>query len=301
MSTIKDRVSTPALAPASRISAVQSMKARRLIGHGLLHVAMIGLSITFLTPLAWVLSTSLKLPGQVFVTPIQWIPTNPRWQNYAEVFQRLPFLDFILNTMFVTTLGTIGTVVSSVMVAFSLSRIRWPGRQIAFALMIATMMLPGVVTLIPTFIIFKDIHWVGTFYPLWVPSWFAAAFYVFLMRQFMMTLPVELDEAAKIDGASNFRILWQVIVPLCGPAIATVAIFSFLAHYNDFMGPLLYISENKMYTIPLGLLWFQGRFGNYWHLVMAASMVSIAPLIVLFFIAQRYFVQGIALTGLAGR
>jgi len=274
---------------------------QRRIGHILLHVVMILLSITFLMPLAWLFSTSLKLPGQVFVQPIEWIPTTPHWSNYAEVFQRLPFFTFILNSMFVTLLGTIGTVLSSVTVAFSLSRIRWPGRDLVFALMLATMMLPGVVTLIPTFIIFKNIHWLGTFYPLWVPSWFAGAFYCFLMRQFMMTLPTDLDEAAKMDGASNFRILWQIVVPLCGPAIATVAIFAFLAHYNDFMGPLLYISENRMYTIPLGLLWFQGRFGNYWHLVMAASMVSVAPLIVLFFAAQRYFVQGIALTGLAGR
>jgi multiple sugar transport system permease protein len=167
--------------------------------------------------------------------------------------------------------------------------------------MLATMMLPGIVTLVPMFIIFTQIRWVGTFYPLWVPSWFAPAFYVFLMRQYMMTLPHELDEAARIDGASNFRVLWQIIVPLCGPAIAAVAIFAFLWHYNDFMNPLIYISENSKYTIPLGLLWFQGRFGNFWHLVMAASMISITPLIVLFFLAQRYFVQGIALTGLAGR
>jgi ABC-type glycerol-3-phosphate transport system permease component len=262
---------------------------------------MILLGLTFLMPLAWVASTSLKLPGQVFITPIEWIPPTPRWSNYAEVFQRLPFLRFIINTAMVTTLGTLGAVVSSVTVAFALARIQWPGRQVVFAVLLATMMLPGIVTLIPTFIIFTKIRWVGTFYPLWVPSWFAAGFYVFLLRQYMLTLPFGLDEAAKMDGASNFRILWQIIVPLCGPAIASVAIFAFLGHYNDFMGPLIYISDNQKYTIPLGLLWFQGRFGNFWHLVMAASMISITPLIVLFFIAQRYFVQGIALTGIGGR
>lgn len=142
---------------------------------------------------------------------------------------------------------------------------------------------------------------IGTFLPLWVPAWFGSAFYIFLMRQFMLTLPQELDEAARIDGASNFRILWQVIAPLCGPAIATVTIFSFLFHYNDFLGPLIYISENDMFTLPLGLLWFQGRFGNFWHLVMAASMITITPVILLFFFAQRYFVQGTQFTGLAGR
>jgi len=229
------------------------------------------------------------------------LPKSPRWENYLDVFRRLPFEKFIVNSLFVTTMGTIGSVLSSVMVAFGLSRIRWPGREIVFTILLATMMLPGVVTLIPVFIIFKQIRWVGTFYPLWVPAWFGGAFYVFLMRQYMLTLPTELDEAAKMDGASNFRILWQVIAPLCGPAIASVAIFSFLFHYNDFMGPLIYISDNTMYTLPLGLLWFQGRFGNFWHLVMAASMITILPVIVLFFFAQRYFVQGIQFTGLAGR
>ncbi|MHB1293999.1 MAG: carbohydrate ABC transporter permease [Anaerolineae bacterium] len=255
----------------------------------------------FLVPLAWLISTSLKLPGQAFITPIEWIPETPRWVNYVEVFQRLPFHRFIMNSLFVTTMGTTGSIVSSLMVAYGISKIRWPGRDLLFTLLIATMMLPGIVTMIPTFIAFKTIHWVGTFYPLWVPSWLGSAFYIFLMRQYMLTLPNELNEAAKIDGATNFSILWQVIVPLCGPAIASVAIFSFLAHYNDFMGPLIYISDNDMYTLPLGLLWFQGRFGNFWHLVMAASMISVTPVIMLFFFAQRYFVQGVQFSGLAGR
>jgi multiple sugar transport system permease protein len=289
------------LTQSRAVSGLNSAKVRRRIGHVLLHLVMIMLGLTFLMPLAWVASTSLKLPGQVFITPIEWIPPTPRWSNYAEVFTRLPFLRFIINTALVTALGTLGAVVSSITVAFALARIQWPGRQVVFVVLLATMMLPGIVTLIPTFIIFTKIRWVGTFYPLWVPSWFAGGFYVFLLRQYMMTLPFELDEAAKMDGASNFRILWQIIVPLSGPAIASVAIFAFLAHYNDFLGPLIYISENQKYTIPLGLLWFQGRFGNFWHLVMAASMISITPLIVLFFLAQRYFVQGIALTGIGGR
>ncbi|GIW90735.1 MAG: sn-glycerol-3-phosphate transport system permease protein UgpE [Pirellulaceae bacterium] len=284
-----------------RIDGLRSRKLRRRVGHLVLHLAMVALSIAFLMPLAWVASTSLKAPGQVFITPIEWIPETPRWRNYAEVFQRLPFTRFIINSFFVTTMGTLGAVLSATTVAFGLSRIRWPGRDILFAILIATLMLPGVVTLIPVFIIFKEINWVGTFYPLWVPAWLGMAFYIFLMRQYMLTLPIELDEAAKIDGASNFRILWQIIAPLCGPAITTVAIFAFLYHYNDFIHPLIYLSENEMFTLPLGLLWFQGRFGNFWHLVMAASMITISPVIVLFFIAQRYFVQGMQFTGLAGR
>jgi ABC-type glycerol-3-phosphate transport system permease component len=274
---------------------------QRFIIRALTHVVMIALGVTFLVPLAWTLSTSLKLPGQVFIQPIQWIPAEPRFSNYLEVFKLVPFEKFIFNSFYVTIMGTLGAVISSVMVGFALSRIRWPGRQVVFAVLMATLMLPGIVTLVPVFIMFKQIQWVGTFYPLWVPSWFGGAFYIFLIRQYMMTLPIELDEAARIDGASHFRVLWQVIAPLCGPAIASVAIFSFLGHYNDFMGPLIYISNNEMYTLPVGLLWIQGRFGNYWHLVMAASMMSITPVIALFFVAQRYFVQGIQFTGLAGR
>lgn len=270
-------------------------------GYLLLHAGMILLGFTFLIPLAWVVSTSLKTSGEVFITPVEWIPKSPNWSNYTEVFVRLPFTQFIINSLYVSVMGTLGSVISAILVAFGLSRIRWPGRDALFGVLLATLMLPGIVTLIPVFIIFKNINWIGTFLPLWVPAWFGSAFYIFLMRQFMLTLPQELDEAARIDGASNFRILWQVIAPLCGPAIATVTIFSFLFHYNDFLGPLIYVSENDMFTLPLGLLWFQGRFGNFWHLVMAASMITITPVILLFFFAQRYFVQGTQFTGLAGR
>jgi len=273
----------------------------RLVGRIALYVVMIALAVMFLVPLAWVASTSLKTSAEVFVQPVQWVPKIPRWDNYIEVFRRLPFHRFVINSLFVTTMGTIGSVLSSLLVAFGLAKIRWPGRDVLFAMLVATMMLPGVVTMIPVFIIFKYLKLVGTFYPLWAPSWFGGAFYIFLMRQYMLTLPNELNEAAKIDGANNFIILWRVVAPLCGPAIASVAIFSFLGHYNDFMGPLIYISDNMMYTLPMGLLWFQGRFGQFWHLVMAASMISVAPVIVLFFAAQRYFIEGVQFSGLAGR
>ena len=182
-----------------------------------------------------------------------------------------------------------------------LARLRWPGREYVFYLLVATMMLPFVVTLIPTFILFKYLRLLDTLWPLFLPSWFGAAFYIFLMRQFMIGLPFELEEAARIDGAGSLRILVQVIAPLCGPAIATVAIFAFLAHYNDFMGPLIYLSTNERFTLPLGIYWYQGRYGTSWHLVMAVSTVALVPVIALFFVAQRYFIRGIALSGLAGR
>jgi ABC-type glycerol-3-phosphate transport system permease component len=279
----------------------RAAKRSRLTSRVALLLLMIVLSVAFLIPLVWLASTSLKTSGQVFIQPIEWLPDPPQWDNYPEVFRRLPFERFIYNTLYVTVMGTIGSVASSLLVAFGLAKIKWPGRDLLFALLVGTMMLPGIVTMIPVFIMFKQINWVGTFYPLWVPSWFGSAFYIFLVRQYMLTLPNELNEAARIDGANNFGILWRVIVPLCGPAIASVAIFAFLAHYNNFMGPLIYLSDNNMYTIPLGLLWFQGRFGNFWHLVMAASMISVAPVIALFFFAQSYFIQGVQFSGLAGR
>lgn len=278
------------------------MRLRPVWGQMPWHLVSVVIGFTFLLPLLWMLSTALKAPGAVFETPIQWIPDSPRWSNYAQVFQRLPlFSRFFVNTFYVSIMGTLGAVLSSLIVAFGLARIDWPGRNLVFGLLIATLMLPGVVTIIPLFIIYKTVNLVGTFYPLWLPAWFGFAFYIFLMRQYMLTLPLELDEAAKMDGASNFRILWQVITPLCGPAIAAIAIFAFLLHYNDFLGPLLYVTSNEMFTLQLGLLWFQGRFGNFWHLVMAASVMTIAPVLVLFFIAQKHFVEGIQLTGLSGR
>lgn len=283
-------------------SFFRSKNNQQKIGHLLLHLILIALGISFLMPLAWMLSTSFKSPGEVFITPIEWIPQNPRPGNYPDIFEKLPlFSRMIFNSFYVTLMGTLGAVVSSITVAFGLSRLNWPGRQMIFALLVATLMLPGIVTLIPLFIIFKNIGWLGTFLPLWVPAWLGMSFYIFLMRQYMLTLPKELDEAAKIDGASNFRILWQIITPLCGPAIAAIAIFAFIHHYNDFMGPLIYLTENDQFTLPLGLMWFQGRFGNFWHLVMAASMLTIIPVLLLFFVAQKHFVQGIQFTGLAGR
>jgi ABC-type glycerol-3-phosphate transport system permease component len=269
--------------------------------HLVLHATLIALSITFLVPLLWVVVTSLKTSGQVFVVPVEWLPRTPQWANYSEIFEILPLMAFIRNSALVTVLGTLGSVVSATLVGYSLARLRWPGRDAVFGLLVATLMLPGIVTLIPTFILFKTLGWLDTLLPLWVPSWFGGAFYIFLMRQFMASIPVEMEEAARIDGASSLRILWQIVAPLCGPAITAVAIFSFLAHYNDFLGPLLYLSTNDKFTLPLGLLWYQGRYGNSWHLVMAASTVAIAPVVLLFFVAQRYFIRGIAMTGLAGR
>lgn len=294
-------MATTTALPRTAARTSSRVTGRRWLRTIVLHLVLIVLGIAFLMPLLWIISTSVKPPGQVFETPVKWIPDQVRWHNYAEVFTRLPFLTFIINSLVVTTLATVGSVLSSTTAAYALARLRWRGRNTVFRAMLVTMMLPPVVTMVPLFTVFKQVHLIDTFYPLWIPAWCAPAFYVFLLRQYMMTIPKELDEAAKVDGASNFRTLWQVIVPQCRPAIATVAIFSGLTHYNDFMGPLIYISQNDKYTIPVGLMWFQGRFGQFWHLVMAATMITIVPLLILFLVAQKHFVRGITLTGLSGR
>ncbi len=283
------------------LSALRSGRWQAKVGRGTLHLALIGAGITFLLPLAWVLSASLKRRGDVFQVPIQWIPSSPQWQNYALVFTKLPFLIFIRNTGVLAILQVTGGVLSSLLVAYSLARLRWPGRDVVFVVLLATMMLPGVVLLIPTFVMFKYVGWLDTLYPLFVPAWFGNAFYTFLLRQFIMGIPFELDEAARIDGAGSLRILLQVIVPVSKPALATVAIFALLAAYNDFMGPLLYLRSLDKFTISLGLYLFSGKWGDFAQLVMSASVITLTPMIVLFFAAQRYFVQGIQFTGLAGR
>jgi len=279
----------------------QSRSLRDRIFRFCLHVILIVLGITFTVPMFWVFSTSLKTLGEVFIVPIEWLPREPQWRNYVEVFTLLPLTKFIMNTAKVTALGTVGTVLSSLLVSFGLSRLRWRWREAVFALVLGTMMLPGVVTMVPLFVMFSKVGWVNTHYPLWAPSWFGGAFYIFLMRQFMLGLPYEIDEAARIDGASTLRILFQVITPMCTSAITAVAIFSFLSHYNNFMGPLLYLSDNSKFTLPLGIYVYQGRFDEYWHLVMAVSVISVLPIFVLFWVGQRYFVQGVQMSGIAGR
>jgi multiple sugar transport system permease protein len=292
---------TPRAGGGTRNQVSSARKVRQALSRTVLHLVLILTGATFLTPFLWVLSTSLKRSAEVFIVPMQWIPYSWQWNNYLQVFQVLPFAIFIRNTLIIAVTGTLGVIVSSMLVGFSLARLRWPGRDVIFVAMLATMMLPEISLLIPTFIIFKYLHWLDTFLPLIVPSWFGWAFYIFLMRQFMMGLPIELDEAARIDGASNWRILWQLIAPNAKPAIATITIFSFLAHYNDFLAPSIYLSSNQNFTIPLGLFWFAGRYGNFWNLVMAASAVTLIPVVVLFFLAQRQFVRGIQFSGIAGR
>lgn len=292
----------------SKLPGHKNRAPQMLLGHLLLHLLLITFGLLYMVPLLWVLSTSFKAENKVFTFPIQWIPNPFIWQNYQQLVTLLKFsgvpaiLFFFQNTLIIALFATLGTVISTVLVAYSFSRLQWPERKFFFGLSLATMMLPSVVIIIPTFLLFRDLGWLDTLKPLIVPFWFAVqGFYVFLLRQFFLTLPVELEEAARIDGASSFRILWQIIVPLSGPALITVTIFSFLQHYNEFLGPLLYINTVEKFPMALGLRMFQGRYGTNWPLLMAATAVFIVPTIFVFLAAQRHFIRGIHLTGLAGR
>jgi len=223
-----------------------------------------------------------------------------RWENYPRALKTFPFLLYTRNTLYIAILCVIGTLLSASIVAYGFSRLQWPGRDVIFILVLATMMLPDQALVLPRFIMFRHLGWIGSFKPLIVPAFFSTAFDVFLLRQFFLTLPGELSDAARIDGCSEFGILWRIIVPLSKPALATVALLTFIWAWLDFMGPLVYLNDENTYTLALGLAAFLGRHGADWSGLMAAGTVVIAPIIVIFFFAQRTFIRGIALTGMKG-
>lgn len=279
-------------------------RARSLVGRGILHLVLIVASIAMMLPMLWMTSTSLKVSGQEWVFPPKWIPNPVAWRNYVEFMEVLavPFYRYVINTLTITVFATLGTLLTSSLAAFAFARLRFWGRERVFFLVISTMMLPGVVTLVPTFLIFRYLGWLNTFLPLTVPYWLGGtAFSVFLLRQFFLSLPYELDEAARMDGASSFWIYYRIAIPLSGPALASVLIFQVLDHWNAFMGPLIYLNSMHKYTLALALRTFQNTRSQRVNYLMAASMIQVLPVIILFFIAQRYFIRGISVTGLAGR
>lgn len=267
----------------------------------LTYLVLIGLSCVFLIPFFWMLSTSLTEASKVIVRDREWIPHPFMWSNYYKALTVLPFHLFLKNTLIITIACIIGQTLSASLVAFGFSRMRFPGRNVLFILVLSTMMLPAQVTQIPTFVIFTHLRWIDTLKPLIVPAFFGGgAFFIFLLRQFFMTIPSELEDAAKIDGCSPLGIYWNVALPLSKPALATVAIFSFMGHWNDFMGPLIYIQSMENKTLALGLTSFRSLHGTEYHLLMAASIAVLLPVLVIFFCAQKYFVQGIVLSGIKG-
>jgi multiple sugar transport system permease protein/sn-glycerol 3-phosphate transport system permease protein len=264
-------------------------------------ILLIG-AVFILIPFFWMISTSLKKAGDVYIAPPQWIPAEPQWENYVTAVTRLNYGVHATNTAIIVVFVMIGTLFSSSFAAYGFSRLRAPGRDAIFMVLLGTMMLPGAVTLVPTYLMFNSIGWVNTFLPMIVPAFFGNAFFVFLTRQFYITIPKELEESAMMDGATVYQIWWYIMLPLSGPILATIAVFTFVATYNDFFTPLIYISDESKRTIAVALTYFQGspRIGPQMHLLMAAVTMSIVPPIVLFIAAQRYFVRGIVMTGIKG-
>jgi multiple sugar transport system permease protein len=255
--------------------------------------------IAFIAPFAWMVSTSLKPLNETMSLPPRWIPSVIQWHNYRDAINAMGhFWRYAANTFFICLMTVIGTVMSSALAAYGFSRIEWKGRDRLFLVLLATMMIPFPVVMVPLYSLFRNLGWIGTFKPLWVPAFFASAFNVFLLRQFFLSLPRDISESARIDGCSEMQIFLRIILPLSKPALLVVALFQFMFSWNDFLGPLIFLTEQKDFTLALGLQSFQSQNGGTaWHHLMAASTLVVLPVLVLFFFAQRAFIEGIATTG----
>jgi multiple sugar transport system permease protein len=262
-------------------------------------VLVIG-SLIFLLPLFWALSSSLKSDYQVLEFPPRWIPDPIKWSNYPEALTYVPFLRYALNTLIIAAGAITGNILSCTLVAYGFARLRAPGKNALFILMLSTMMLVEPVRIIPMYIEFKALGWIDTFLPLIVPAFFGSPFYIFLLRQFFMNIPKELEDAALIDGANRLKILWNVILPISKPALAAVAIFNFQGVWNDFLYPLVFLHKNVNYTVALGLNFFRSSYDVHWGYLMAASIAALIPMVIVFFFFQRYFIEGITFTGIKG-
>ncbi|MEZ4615375.1 MAG: carbohydrate ABC transporter permease [Caldilineaceae bacterium] len=297
MAVSQERVAEPTYQPFGRTRG----QTARMAGNLVKYLLLTGIAGFFLLPWVWMISTSLKNPQELAVYPIIWIPNPIRWDNYLEAFGRAEFPRYLINTLLVAVPSVIGSILSNALVAYGFARIRWPGRDWVFGMVLATLILPGFVTFIPLYLIFKQLNWINSYLPLVVPTFLANPFFVFLLRQFFMALPEELSDAARVDGASEFRIFLQIVLPLARPALATVALFQFIGSWNDYFGPLIYLNDKALYTISLGIANMRASYGfSNFAWIMAATCMSVLPIVILFFFAQRTFIEGIALTGLKG-
>ena len=264
------------------------------------YLTLVGLAIVFMIPLFWMISTSLKARFEVFAYPPEIIPSNIQWGNFREIFTRVPLGRYMLNTVILVVANISGQLLAVPLVAYAFARLRFPGRETIFFIVIATMIVPTQVTLIPLYTLYQRLGLVDTYWPLILPSFFGSPFFIFLMRQYIKSLPRDLDDAARIDGAGTWGILYRIILPLCVAPLTIIVVYQFLWTWNDFLHPLIYIGNTDMYTLQLGLSMFRGRFTVEWHLLMAAALVSVLPQLVVYFFAQRKLIGGIASVGLKG-
>lgn len=283
------------------VSVLRRRQIRPLLQQLMIYGLLAVFGMAFLLPFLWTVSSSLKPPGAGFKFPPEFLPTEFVWGNYPKVFEMIPYGMFFRNSILVTGVSLLGELFSASLVAYAFARLRFPGRNFLFIVLLATMMIPYPVTMVPTFLLFKTLGWVNTYLPLILPPWFGPAFSIFLLRQFFLTVNTELAEAARVDGAGEFLIYWRIMLPLSKPALATVALFGFVFYWNDFLNPLIYLSESSMYTLALGVNYLRSfRGGGDVAVQMAASVMFVAPCILLFLIAQRFVVEGIVTTGIKG-
>jgi multiple sugar transport system permease protein len=282
---------------AARPGIRQRKKRVRNLG---MHLLLMAGSVVMLAPFAWMLSTSLKEPSAVFIYPPQWIPEPVQWENYQKTVTVMPFGRFYVNSLLQAGAVTALQLLTASLAAFAFARLRFRGRDLLFLLYLATMMIPFPVTMIPNFIVMRYLKWIDTFRALILPPSFSA-FSTFLLRQYFMSIPLEMDDAARVDGASSFRIWWRIILPLSGPALAALGIFTFLGQWNSFLWPLIVTNSEEMRTLPVGLATFQSQYSVQWHLLMAGSVIAVLPILVIYIAGQKWFVRGITLSGMGGR
>lgn len=288
------------------VSWFQKKKFREAWTKVLLYALIIGAAIVFIIPVVWLVSTSLKEARDALDYPPQWIPYALKWSNYPTAMTVGPWGLYFLNTAIITGSAVIGQILSGSLVAFAFARLYARDRDFLFILLLATLMIPFQVTLIPLYTIFRKLGWLNTFKPLIVPFWFGgSAFYIFLMRQYFLTIPLEMDDAARLDGCNTFQIYYKIILPLSKPLLFAVAVFSFVANWNSFLGPLIYLDDTEKYTVTLGLVAFKSYFGGAavfgnWPVVMAASLIVMFPCLLVFILCQKVFIRGIVITGIKG-
>lgn len=282
------------------MSSNHSFRSRRVFSGGLSYVFLILIAVICLVPFLWMLTTSLKTKENIFVFPPQWFPSPIRWENFVEIFKVMPFETYFFNSTYIAIIVTAGTCLFGALAGYGFAKLEIPFKNVLFLLLLSSMMIPTEVTAIPLFYWMSKLSLVNTHIPLILTPMLGAGgmFAVFLFRQFFITIPDELDEAAKIDGCTPFKTFWRIMLPLSGPAMATVVIFTFLNAWNEFFEPLIYLNSSKLYTLPLALAMFTTEAGTEWHLLMAASVLASLPLLIVFFLAQRRFIEGLAMTGI---
>lgn len=289
-------------APATsvRTRAPRRLTFGKVLRYALIYALMSVIALIFMIPLLWMFSTSLKNRQEVLAWPPQFLPQNPNWGNYGTAFAKYPLGQFMVNTLILIVANTIGYLFSVPLIAYAFARLRFPGKPVLFILMLSTLMIPGQIKLIPLYSLFSRLGMINTYWPLTLPSFFGEAFFIFLMIQYMKTIPRDLDEAARMDGAGSWTILYRIILPLCRPALAVMIVYTFLWTWNDFLQPVIYLNDFNRYPISVGLAFFRGRYGVEWNLLMSATLVSIAPVLALYFVAQRHLIGGLAAVGLKG-